>query len=514
MSEILRAEGLTKQFPGVTAVDNLSFSLDKGEVLAILGENGAGKSTLTKMICGVHKPSSGSIYLDGKETAFHSPYDAMRSGIAMVYQELSMAGDMSVAENIFMNRQMVNKFGFIKTKDLYAKTQEYIDMFKINTTPSSLVKRLSTGEQQLVEISKAISLEPKVLILDEPTSSLAENDINRLFELIRELKGKGYSFIYITHKLSEIFRISDRVMVMRDGRHIGAKNISDVEEQALILMMVGREIKDLYAGRDTNAGIGEEYFKVDNLSSVGLFRNVSFSLRRGEILGMAGLVGAGRTEVASAIMGMAKIASGSIVMDGKNLNISKPIDAIDAGIGYITEDRKKMGLFLDYSISSNVISASLERFSRGGFIIEKNVEGFTRDQINTFNIAATGPRQKVMNLSGGNQQKCLLSMWMSKNPKMLIFDEPTRGVDVGAKSEIYENIRKYVQGGYGAIIVSSDLSELLGLCDRIIVMYQGKIRGEALKENFSEELILSYASGLKAAPADMTPPRPIMPNGV
>ena len=501
MSEILRIEGLTKRFPGVVAVDDLSFSMDKGEVLAVLGENGAGKSTLTKMICGAYKPSQGSIYLEGTKKIFHSPYDAMKSGIAMVYQELSMTGDMSVAENIFMNRQMVNKIGFIKRNELYAETQRYIDMFKINTTPATLVKRLSTGEQQLVEISKALSLKPKVLLLDEPTSSLAEDDIDRLFKLINKLKKEGFSFIYISHKLSEIFKIADRVMIMRDGHHIGTKNISDVNEQDLILMMAGREIKDLYAESDVKVEIGEEYFKVNNLSSFGLFRNVSFSLKRGEILGMAGLVGAGRTEVAGAIMGMAKISSGSIQMDGVTLAIKKPTDAIEHGIGYITEDRKKMGLFLEYNISSNVISASLEKFAKAGFIINDRVESFAREQIKTFNIMTTGTKQKMVNLSGGNQQKCLLSMWMSKKPKVLIFDEPTRGVDVGAKSEIYENIRKYVHGGCGAIIISSDLSELLGLCDRIIVMYQGKIRGEVYRENFSEKLILTYASGLKTVSA-------------
>jgi ABC-type sugar transport system ATPase subunit len=425
----------------------------------------------------------------------------MKSGIAVVYQELSMTGDMSVAENIFMNRQMVNRFGFIKKNELFAGAQRYIDMFGINTTPGTLVKRLSTGEQQLVEISKAISMAPKVLVLDEPTSSLAENDINRLFELIRGLKGEGYSFIYISHKLSEIFKIADRVMVMRDGRRAAMKNIDEVSEQDLILLMAGREIKDLYAGGEVNAEIGDEYFKVDDLSAAGMFRNVSFSLKRGEILGMGGLIGAGRTEVASAIMGMSRINSGGIYLDGRKLQIRRPIDAIDAGIGYITEDRKKMGLFLEYAISSNVISTSLEKFTKFGFIVDSHVEKFAKEQIKAFNVASTGHKQKVVNLSGGNQQKCLLSMWMSKRPKVLIFDEPTRGVDVGAKSEIYENIRKYAREGCGAIIISSDLSELIGLCDRIILMYQGKIRGEVSKENFSEKAVLSYASGLKPASA-------------
>ncbi|GHU80657.1 ribose import ATP-binding protein RbsA [Spirochaetia bacterium] len=496
MSQILSVEGLTKQFPGVKAVDDLSFSLNEGEMLAILGENGAGKSTLTKMICGAHKPTSGRILLDGKERTFNTPYAAMQAGIAMVYQELSTTGDMSVAENVFMNRQMVNALGIIKKKELYAETQKYLDMFHVDALPQTMLKRLSAGEQQKIEIAKAISMHPKVLVLDEPTSSLAEDDIERLFSVIDDLKKEGFSFIYISHKLSEIFRLADRVLVMRDGKHIGTKNIDEVTEQELITMMVGREITDLYADSETNIKIGEKYFEVDGLASTGLFNDISFSVKKGEIVGMAGLVGAGRTEVASGIIGMVKTSKGSVRIEGKECKIRRPIDASNAGIGYITEDRKKIGLFLEFAIKENVISASLDRFTKSGFISEGAVDRFANEQIGVFNIAATSSRQKVMNLSGGNQQKCLLATWMSKNPKVLIFDEPTRGVDVGAKSEIYENIRKYVQGGCGALIISSEMQELIGICDRILVMYQGRIVGEVQKEDFSEELILSYASGL------------------
>jgi ABC-type sugar transport system ATPase subunit len=497
VSEVLRVEHLKKTFPGVLAVDDLSFSLEAGEVIALLGENGAGKSTLTKMICGALKPDSGSMYLEGKKVSFDSSHDAMKSGIAMVYQELSLTGEMSVAENIFMNRQPTNAAGLIKKAKLNEDTQRYIDMFHINAEPGTRVKHLPGGEQQLVEIAKAVSLQPKVLILDEPTSSLSSNAIERLFGIIAELKKKGYSFIYITHKLSEIFRIADRVIVMRDGQYMGTKNIGEVTEQDLILMMVGREIKDLYAGSDMAVNIGDAFFEVRGLSSVGLFNDVSFSLRRGEILGMAGLVGAGRTEVALAIIGMAKISSGKILLEGKELSIKNPTDAINAGIGYITEDRKKMGLFLDYSVSANLISASLDKFSRRGYMQDKEVKKFSEAQVKDYSIACTSIRQKVNKLSGGNQQKCLLSMWMSKSPKLLIFDEPTRGVDIGAKSEIYEDIRKYVDMGGGALVISSDLSELLGICDRILVMYRGRIFGEVGKDEFSEVTIMAYASGYR-----------------
>ena len=497
MSEILRVEHLRKSFPGVLAVDDLSFSLKQGEVIALLGENGAGKSTLTKMICGAFKPDYGSIFLDGREVAFDSSHDAMKSGIAMVYQELSLTGEMSVDENIFMNRQPINAVGLIKKAKLNEDTQHYIDMFHINAEPGTLVKHLPGGEQQLVEIAKAVSLQPKVLILDEPTSSLSSDATERLFGIIAQLKKQGYSFIYITHKLSEIFRIADRVIVMRDGQYMGTKSIGEVTEQDLILMMVGREIKDLYAGSDVDVEIGNDYFSVQGLSSVGYFNNVSFSLRRGEILGMAGLVGAGRTEVALAIIGITKITSGDIYLEGKKLLVKKPSDAINAGIGYITEDRKKMGLFLDYAISANLISASLNKFAQRGYMLDKKVKEFSEAQVRDFSITCTSIKQKVNKLSGGNQQKCLLSMWMSKNPKVLVFDEPTRGVDIGAKSEIYEDIRKYVQRGGGALVISSDLSELLGICDRILVMYGGKILGEVKKEEFSEVTIMAYASGYR-----------------
>ena len=499
MSEVLRTEGLVKNFPGVLAVDNISFTLNKGEVLAILGENGAGKSTLTKLICGALQPDSGCMYLDGKRVAFHSANDAMKAGVAMVYQELSMTGGMSVAENIFMNRQPVTKLGFVKKADMNREAQNYIDLFGMCINPATLVKRLSMGEQQVIEILKAVSLNPKVLILDEPTSSLAENEVCSLFKLIGDMKQKGFSFIYITHKLSEIFTIADRVMVMRDGKYINTKSITEVTEQDLITMMVGREIKDLYLGSGKRREIGEKYFEVDHLSSFGLFKDVSFSLKRGEILGVAGLIGAGRTQMGCAIAGVEKISSGKVILEGKELKIHSAKDAIESGIAYITEDRKQLGLYLDFPISSNMIASSLKDFSRFGFMQEERILKHTEGQIEKFNISTPSPKQKVMNLSGGNQQKCLLSLWMSKDPKVLIFDEPTRGVDVGAKSEIYEKIREYVGGGYGAVVISSDLSELLGICDRIIVMYQGMLRGEVSKEEFSEEVVLSYASGLSCA---------------
>ena len=448
------------------------------------------------MLCGALRPTRGQIFLEGKEVSFHSSHDAMNFGIAMVFQELAMTSGMSVAENIFMNRQPTNKIGLVKKSELYEMAKTYLDLFNIKLDPNVLVKRLSMGQQQLVEILKAVSLDPKVLILDEPTSSLTETETQLLFDLIRKLKEQGVSFIYITHKLSEIFEIADRVMVMRDGQHIITKPVNEVTEKELITKMVGREIKDLYAGNATKVNIGEKYFRVENISSFGLFKNVSFSLKRGEILGFAGLIGAGRTEMATSIIGLHKLSGGHVYLNDEEVKIHSPKDAIDAGIGYISEDRKALGLFLHYSVSDNIIASSLDGFSKYGFMQKSKIKAFSEEQVDKFNIVATSTNQKMMNLSGGNQQKCLLAAWISKDPKVLIFDEPTRGVDVGAKSEIYEKIREYVSKGNGAIVVSSDQPELMGICDRIIIMYRGKICGEINKPQFSEDTIIAHSCGL------------------
>ena len=496
MHDVLRVESLTKTFPGVIAVDRLSFTLRKGELLAVVGENGAGKSTLTKMISGVLQPDSGMILLDGRECLSKSAHDAIRAGISMVYQELSMVGSMSIAENIFANRQPINAIGIIQLGKLYRDTNELMQKLDLRINPRTLAKHLSMGQQQLIEILKAISQKPKVLILDEPTSSLTEAEVALLFEIIKKLKSEGMSFIYITHKLSEVFRLADRVLVMRDGKYIDTKTTDEVSTMDLITLMVGREIVDLYSGSQSPSTIGETYFAVHGLSSPGAFKNVSFALKRGEILGVAGLVGAGRTEMARGIVGLERLSSGTIEMDGRELNIRTVSDAIENGIAYITEDRKNLGLYLNFPITFNLIAPSLDRFSRAGMMLSKAIDSYARDQMGRFNVKAWSANQKIMNLSGGNQQKCLLSLWMGTGPKVIIFDEPTRGVDVGARSEIYEKIREYTTSGNGAIVVSSDLPELLGICDRIIVMYHGKVRGEVLKKDFAEKSILALASGL------------------
>ena len=496
MSEMLRAEDLTKTFPGVVAVDRLSFALQKGEVLAVLGENGAGKSTLTKMISGVLLPDSGRILLDGRQCVYGASYDAIKAGISMVYQELSMVGSMSIAENVFANRQPINKIGIIQTGKLYRDTNALLQRFNLHINPRTLVKHLSMGQQQLIEILKAVSQNPKVLILDEPTSSLTGVEVDLLFAMIEKLKTEGMSFLYITHKLSEVFRLADRVMVMRDGRYIDTRSTREVSTMDLITLMVGREIVDLYSGSSGRGAIGKEYFSVRGLSSPGRFKEVSFGLRRGEILGVAGLVGAGRTEMARGIVGLEKLSAGQVELDGKVLHIGSVSEAIAHGIAYITEDRKNLGLYLGFSIKANLIAPSLDHFSRAGFMRQRAIDAYCRGQVDHFNVKTTTLTQKIMSLSGGNQQKCLLSLWMGTEPHVLILDEPTRGVDVGARSEIYEKIREYTAGGNGAVVVSSDLPELIGICDRIIVMYHGRVRGEVQKSDFGERNILALASGI------------------
>jgi len=500
MEEVLRAEHISKSFPGVLAVDDVSFSLGKGEILALVGENGAGKSTLSLILSGIHKPDTGTIYLEGKPVAFNSPIDAIHAGIAMVFQELSLVGSLSVAENIFANRQPAGIAGVIRWDELYQQTREFLARFNLDLNPRTLVKYLSIGQQQILEILKAISINPKVLILDEPTSSLTDAQVAYLFDNIRKLQKQGMSFIYITHKLSEVFQIADRVMVMRDGKHIATRPINEVTENDLVAMMVGRQITNLYGA--TEGISGEEYFRVEKLTYRGVFEDISFSLKRGEILGFFGLIGAGRSEMARAIFGMFPKDEGRIFLEGKEIVIRNPRDAIRHGIAYLTEDRKGDGLFLSMSVRENVIAPSLKHFSTPqGTLDFRRIDEFADRAVREHSIVTTGLGQKVLNLSGGNQQKCLIAMWMGIQPKVIIFDEPTRGVDVGARAEIYQKLREFAHQGTGIIMISSDLPELIGMCDRILVMYRGRITGELLRSEFTEERIMTFAAGLQVQPS-------------
>lgn len=497
MEYILRAENISKRFPGVQAVDDVSFGLHRGEILALVGENGAGKSTLVQILCGVQRPEAGEILLEEHAQIFSSAYDALNAGISMVFQELSLVDGISIGENIFTNRQPVGRLNNIKWRQLYDETRELLDRFDLDLDPTTLVKRLPMGTQQVLEILKAISTDPKILILDEPTSSLTEAEIIDLFENIRNLQQEGMSFIYITHKLGEVFQLADRVMVMRDGKYVGSKKVEEVTEDDLVAMMVGREISDMY-GDTVHRDATQEYFRIEGFARQGVFQDIKFGLQRGEILGLAGLVGAGRTDLARSIFGIDPKDHGSVSLEGEVVEINSPQEAIDHGIAYLTEDRKGQGLFLDMSILENLIAPVLKEFTnRFGFLIRRNINNDVEDRIEQFDIATPSAAQKILNLSGGNQQKAMIAMWMGIDPKVIIFDEPTRGVDVGARSEIYHKLRELAEAGTGIVMISSDLPELIGICDRILVIHQGQVSGEVTRGDFSEELIMAYAAGIK-----------------
>ncbi|MBE0411528.1 MAG: sugar ABC transporter ATP-binding protein, partial [Anaerolineales bacterium] len=402
MQDILEVEQISKSFPGVQAVNDVSFSLRHGEILALIGENGAGKSTLMQVLGGVQKQDNGQILIEGELVTFSSANDAMDAGIAMVFQELSLVGSLSIAENIFVNRQPVGFLNQIQWKKLNQKTEDVLRKFDLDLDPSIPVKRLVMGQKQIVEILKAITINPKVLILDEPTSSLTQSEIHNLFEIIRNLQSQGMSIIYITHKLNEVFDLADRVLVMRDGKKIGIKEVSEVSENDLVSMMVGREIGNIYRATSEPHKIkAEEYFRIEDFTLRNTYENVSFGLRRGEILGLAGLVGAGRTELARSIFGIEPKDSGRIFLDGEQIEIHRPHDAINQGIAYLTEDRKSQGLFLDMYVPENLIAPILRRFSgRFGFLDRGLVEGHAVKQLDDYNVSISSLTQKVRNLSG------------------------------------------------------------------------------------------------------------------
>ena len=496
MAELLTVEKLRKSFPGVVAVSDVSFSLRRGEILALIGENGAGKSTLSQLLGGALRPDSGRILLEGKEVSFASPAEAIQGGIRMMFQELSLVGSLSIAENIFANRQPVGALNGIRWKQLYRETAEFLQRFHVSLDPRSLVKRLVKGEQQILEFLKAISTSPKVLILDEPTSSLTETESAYLMDNIRALRAQGMSFIYITHKLSEVFRISDRVIVMRDGRYVGSRETGQYTEQDLVSMMVGREIAGI-SSRPAAHGNGE-CLRIEGFSSRGAFSDVSFQVSRGEILGLSGLVGSGRTELARAVFAVDPRDSGRVFLEGRRVRVRDPHEAIRAGIAYLTEDRKELGLYLGMPIRDNLIAPTLRRFtSLLGFMRNKPINAFAAGKIQEFSIVAPSALKKVGKLSGGNQQKCLVATWVGTEPRVIFLDEPTRGVDVASRADIYAKIEELARSGIAVVLISSDLPELIGLCDRILVMHHGRIVGEVGKKDFSEELILSYATGLQ-----------------
>jgi len=494
-NELLVLDGITRDFPGVRALSNVSFSIRRGEVHALVGENGAGKSTLMHIIGGVLPPSDGRILFDGTERHFTNAHEANRAGIRVVYQELSVVPNLTVAENIFANSQPVNLLGLIKRGKLNRRAARMIQMFGEDIDPDIMLGELPLGKRQIIEILKALTFKPRVVLMDEPTSSLSGVETEALFKTVRELKSRGISFIFISHHLPEIFEIADRVTVLRDGTYQGTFPIGEIDEDQLISRMVGRSISDMFGGRKRYEGTTAPVLEVEGFTRKGAFEDVSFTVNAGEILGFAGLVGAGRTETGRAVFGVDATDSGTIRLNNREIRISSAREAIANGIGYLTEDRKLQGLCLDLSIRMNLAGPSLGNFSKAGIMLDGDINSFASNIADRFNIVSPSLDQVVYNLSGGNQQKVLLGMWMGIQPRVLIVDEPTRGVDVGAKEEIYHHIYDLASRGAAIVLISSDLNEILGMSDRICVMRGGKIQTVMDRADATEENIIAHALG-------------------
>ncbi|EIB98328.1 sugar ABC transporter ATP-binding protein [Pantoea sp. Sc1] len=488
----LEAEGISKFFPGVKALDNVSLRVRPGTVHALMGENGAGKSTLMKCLIGIYRPDKGTIKIKGEPVQFHDTMDALRSGISMIHQELNLVPYMTVAENIWLGREPM-KFGFVDHARLNQVTQELLNRLNIRLKADRMVGELSIASQQMVEIARAVSWDSDVVIMDEPTSALTETEVAHLFTIIRDLREQGKAIIYISHKMDEIFTITDEVSIFRDGSWIASDQTEKYTRQSLITQMVGRELTQLFP--KFNSAIGEEVLTVRNLTCKDRFTDVSFSVRRGEILGVAGLVGAGRSEVMESLFGMESFDSGEILIDSVPVTIDSPSTAIEKGMAFLTEDRKKSGLFLVLSVMENMSIVNMPEYSgKSGFVSHVKMAQDCMDQIRRLNIKTPTMDQIINNLSGGNQQKVLIARWLLAQPKILILDEPTRGIDVGAKAEIYRLISELANRGVAIIMVSSELPEILGMSDRVMVMHGGRITGILDKEEADQETILSLAS--------------------
>ena len=490
----LEFKDISKSFPGVKALDGVSFYAESGKVLALMGENGAGKSTLLKAMSGDHKPDTGSIILDGEEMHFASPNDAIKKGISVIYQERQLMPAMSVAENIFSGDLPANKLGIVNWKKLRKDAKELIDKFGLPIDPDTPVGALPTAYQQMVEIMKAYRRDSRVIAFDEPTASLAEAEISVLFQLIEQLKKDGKIVIYISHRMAEIFQISDDIVVLKDGKTVGAMKTSETTEADLIKAMVGRDIGDTYANLSRNDKVGDVVLEVKDLVGYAI-KNISFKLHKGEVLGFAGLVGAGRTEVVRAIFGADPVLGGEIYLEGKPVKFKSPKDAIEAGIALCPEDRKDQGLVLWRSIKDNVSMPVLKKVRKGLFIDDSIRVDLANKAVAQYSIKTPSINKIVVELSGGNQQKVILGRWTSEkmDTKILILDEPTKGIDVGTKAEIYQIVCDFAKQGKGVIFISSELTEVINVSDRILVMRNGEITGQLKREEATEENVLALA---------------------
>ncbi len=495
MTEILKISGIDKSFSGVTVLKNINFSIQKGEVHAIVGENGAGKSTLMKIIAGELEPDGGKIYLNGTEVKFHSPIDAIHAGISLIHQEFSLVPQLTVYENIFLGRELSKKFfkiDFIDKKAMKKSALEVLKTFGILNIPvDSRVRDLSVADKQLTEIAKALSMNSRILIMDEPTAALTLRETELLFSILKNLKAQGVTIIFISHRLEEIFEIADVVTVLRNGELVGTKKIDEVTMEEVVSMMVGKSMKSRFPEKPIREISNEKMLEIKNLSS-DAFKNVNFILRKGEILGIAGLVGCGNMQLGESIFGLRDF-KGDVYLEGKHINISEPTDAIKKGIFLVPEDRHDLGLVLQRSVKENHALPNLDLFSEFGFVMQKKEKQSVRASISYLNTKVSSMNQKVDNLSGGNQQKVVLGKWLVRSPKILILDEPTRGIDIGAKYEIYKFMYDQALKGVSIIFISSELAEVLSLSDRILVMSEGRITRELDPKNTSQEDILKFA---------------------
>ncbi|MBE1442980.1 sugar ABC transporter ATP-binding protein [Paenibacillus sp. OAS669] len=489
----IRMNGIHKAFGSNQVLSGVDFELREGEVHALMGENGAGKSTLMNILTGVHARDEGTIVIDGKETYYANPKEAERNGIAFIHQELNVWPDMTVLENLFIGREVSSRWGFLKGNEMKALANEQFRKLSVDIPLNIEAGQCSVGQQQMIEIAKALLTDTKVIIMDEPTSALTEREIQKLFEVIESLKKDGVSIVYISHRMEEIFAICDRITVMRDGRTVDTKSIPDTNFDEVVKKMVGRELTERYPARTPNPG--EVVLEVKHATRKGWFEDVNFQIRAGEIVGFSGLMGSGRTEIMRAIFGLDRLDSGELYLFGKKAVIRKPVDAVNLGIGFITEDRKDEGLILDFSVRDNMVLPSLSSYTSKGLISAQKEKTFVDALIKRLQIKTHSSETSAGNLSGGNQQKVVIAKWIGIGPKLLILDEPTRGVDVGAKREIYQLMNELTGHGVAIIMVSSELPEVLGMSDRIVVVHEGRITGELSKEEATQEKIMMFATG-------------------
>ena len=496
---ILEMKHITKEFPGVKALDAVDFRIVRGKIMALLGENGAGKSTLMKILTGVYPKTQGSIFYEGKEVSFNSTKDSQESGIAIIHQELNLIGQLTMGENIFLGREPVNGLRKIDSKALYNEAETLLKRLGVTEDPHTITGELSIGKQQMVEIAKALSLDAKIIIMDEPTDALTDTETENLFRVMRELKAEGRSLVYISHRLKEIFEVCDYATVLRDGEFVAEHDVSELTEDKIIELMVGRKLTEQFPRIESK--LGACALEVKHISN-DYVKDISFKLRKGEIVGISGLMGAGRTELAKTIYGAIPKQSGEIIVDGKSVEIRSPQQGIKAGISYVSEDRKRNGLVLGISVKENMTLSALKNFSSSwGTISHAQEEEVSKDYVKKMSIRTPSINQLVKNLSGGNQQKVSITKSLMTKPKILILDEPTRGVDVGAKKEIYDIINNFKKEGMSIIMISSEIPEVLGMSDRILVMHEGKMTGELGREHATQENIMKCAVGANGGEA-------------